>query len=574
MDFGQLLDNYITDTRCTAKELANVTGISASVISRYRTGERIPALESDIVKRLADGISKLSGTSSDIIYNQMVDSLSVKNSLAKQAFYKVDNLVGVLGIKQSDLAKVFNYDASFISRVLSGQRFPADIDGFLTSISEYFADVAFRNEKISQLREIINSIPDDIDNKPQLAHHIYVWLNQDDTPTISFLGKLGSFDMNTFLETIQVDEIDYPTTYQPPVSKYYRGVEEMHLGELDFMFSTVMSRSMEDVYIYSDMPINEMNAFEKQKRFMMGLALMVKKGLHIHVIHNLNRPEEEMFIGLESWTPIYMTGQIIPYYLPDYQDEVFSHLICTSGSVALFGTAISGNKDHGLYFLTRNKDELNFFQTRSADLMKKAKPLMEVFQEKDRERFYDRIRHLLEQTGDLKIILSAPPLAALTDELIEKMVDNYIKSENYNGRPRKQLIEELKNTAEFGRKQFQIKFLEYNITGLIYIIPKEEFNRSPVYLSLGIGFTKFSIPYTYDTYLEHVNLTRKYAKTHSAFKLKEQSRCFFRNIQIFISKDKDNKKSSWVLVSKSLSPSIHFIIHHPKLVEAISHLEV
>ena len=86
MEFGQLLDNYITDTRCTAKELANATGISASVISRYRTGERIPALESDIVKRLADGISKLSGTSSDIIYNQMVDSLSVKKALLSRPF--------------------------------------------------------------------------------------------------------------------------------------------------------------------------------------------------------------------------------------------------------------------------------------------------------------------------------------------------------------------------------------------------------------------------------------------------------------------------------------------------------
>ncbi len=45
------------------------------------------------------------------------------------------------------------------------------------------------------------------------------------------------------------------------------------------------------------------------------MAMMLKKGLHLNQIHNLDRSFEDMMLGLESWIPMYMTGQISPYYL-------------------------------------------------------------------------------------------------------------------------------------------------------------------------------------------------------------------------------------------------------------------
>ena len=45
------------------------------------------------------------------------------------------------------------------------------------------------------------------------------------------------------------------------------------------------------------------------------MALMLKKGLHLYQIHNLDRSFDEMMLGLESWIPMYMTGLISPYYL-------------------------------------------------------------------------------------------------------------------------------------------------------------------------------------------------------------------------------------------------------------------
>ena len=42
MKFGDLLNSYIESLGCTAKELADRSGISPAVISRYRSGERTP----------------------------------------------------------------------------------------------------------------------------------------------------------------------------------------------------------------------------------------------------------------------------------------------------------------------------------------------------------------------------------------------------------------------------------------------------------------------------------------------------------------------------------------------------
>lgn len=67
------------------------------------------------------------------------------------------------------------------------------------------------------------------------------------------------------------------------------------------------------------------------------MALMLKKGLHLCQIHNLDRSLDDMMLGLESWIPMYMTGQIAPYYLKNVQNNVFLHLLKVSGAAALSG---------------------------------------------------------------------------------------------------------------------------------------------------------------------------------------------------------------------------------------------
>ena len=97
----------------------------------------------------------------------------------------------------------------------------------------------------------------------------------------------------------------------------------MKKGELDFFKATVLSKSMEDVFMCSDMPMEDMaKDLDFGKKWMFAIAMSLKKELHLNIIHNLDRPFNEMMLGLESWIPIYMTSQISPYYLKEVKNSL------------------------------------------------------------------------------------------------------------------------------------------------------------------------------------------------------------------------------------------------------------
>ena len=67
------------------------------------------------------------------------------------------------------------------------------------------------------------------------------------------------------------------------------------------MKATVTSRSDADVTMYSDMPMAEMaKDLDFAKKWMFGMAMLLKKGLHINIVHNLDRSLDELILGLES----------------------------------------------------------------------------------------------------------------------------------------------------------------------------------------------------------------------------------------------------------------------------------
>lgn len=57
MTFQEQLNLYIEELSCSGRELAKNSGISETILSRYRKGERIPGADSDYLKKLAAGIA-------------------------------------------------------------------------------------------------------------------------------------------------------------------------------------------------------------------------------------------------------------------------------------------------------------------------------------------------------------------------------------------------------------------------------------------------------------------------------------------------------------------------------------
>ena len=77
MLFNEILNNYLKELNCNSKKLSVLSGISESVISRYRSGERTP---NDVTKieQIADALSKIASDdgkdnySKDEILNKII----------------------------------------------------------------------------------------------------------------------------------------------------------------------------------------------------------------------------------------------------------------------------------------------------------------------------------------------------------------------------------------------------------------------------------------------------------------------------------------------------------------------
>lgn len=311
--------------------------------------------------------------------------------------------------------------------------------------------------------------------------------------------------------------------------------------------------------MYSDMPMEDLAEGEDfMKKYMFGLALALKKGHHIYIIHNLDRPYKELMMGLEGWIPLYMTGQIHPFYLPGKPSAIFKHLINFSGTAALIGESIGGHHEKGHYYFTQNKKELQYYKEFSRNLFQEAKSLMDIYTLERKTEFYHFLDKSANDSGTRRDILSVPPLYTISEPLLEQILSHNSLSESEKENIR-QICRRLQHQAEMILKDNEI-FLE------LPSLTEEEFQSNPLSLPISELFLDKDITYAYDEYLEHVALTKQFAHNCPKLKVSFTENFMFQNIQIHILEDK------WVCISKNKAPSIQFVIHQPMLRKAIEKL--
>ena len=309
MDFKDKLNEYIIRLDCTAKDLAESSGLSAATLSRYRSGERIP--DSEQLANLINGMIKLAekrnidGFSTDLLENELLPFCANRQNFDYEKLRNNFNtLISVLSVSVSELSKSINYDASHISRIRSGQRQPADPQKFAADILRFIVRRYTNENELSVVAELIGCSPKDIADESIYHKKLSEWLTSgvhvSKDYTFDFLQKLDSFDLNEYIRAIHFDELKVPSVpFQLPTSKSYFGLKQMMDSELDFLKATVLSKSSESVIMYSDMPMEEMAKDpDFPKRWMFGMAMMLKKGLHLNQIHHIDRSFNDIMLGL------------------------------------------------------------------------------------------------------------------------------------------------------------------------------------------------------------------------------------------------------------------------------------
>ncbi|MGN1466738.1 MAG: helix-turn-helix domain-containing protein [Ruminococcus sp.] len=567
MTFKEVLNDYITKLECTAKEISEVSGLSPATLSRYRSGERVPEVNSEAFEQICCAIEDLSkkhnikGITKSSARESFLNCSDIITVNKEQLRKNFNTLISVMDINITDMCRHINYDSSTVFRIKNGSRNPSDPVNFASEVARFVSKAMNNKSKNLIMAELLECSPQDLNNSSAYFEKLRNWLiagqGQAKDEIENLLKKLNDFNLNEYIKAIHFDELKVPSVpFQLPTSKAYFGLKNMMESELEFLKATVLSKSTAPVIMYSDMPMEEMaKDSEFPKKWMYGMAMMLKKGLHLNQIHNLDRSFEDMMLGLESWIPMYMTGQISPYYLKDVQNNVFLHLLKVSGTAALTGEAISGSHSDGKYYLTKNKDEVAYYRKRAEALLNKAHPLMNIYRNENAGDFNAFLLSDCETEGKRRNVLSVPPLFTLDKETIKQFLANKSLSEEEKT--------DILNYADSSRAIAE-KVLKSNIVeNEIPYLTIEEFKKYPVSLSLSGCFYEKNIPYTYEEYLLHLNKTEEFSLKHPNYSIIKTSSSTFRNLQIIMHEGK------WAMISKLTSPAIHFVICHPKLRKAI-----
>lgn len=566
MDFKKLLDDYMKQLDCTAKDLAENSGLSAATISRYRSGERIPEDGSENFDRLINGIVSIAENKK--IPNITVQSVSeafspyVRNNVDIAHLQKnFHTLLTVVPINISDLARFLNYDPSYISRIRNGQRQPANPTEFARKISIFVTKHFQTVEQKAVISSLINCPMEELSNYTDFQDRMTNWLLAGsgavkDSMTV-FLEKLDEFNLNEYIHSIHFNELKIPSVpFQIPISRTYWGISEMMESELDFLKATVLSKSTAPVIMYSDMPIKEMAKDpEFPKKWMFGMALMLKKGLHLYQIHNLDRSFDEMMLGLESWIPMYMTGLISPYYLKNTQNNTFLHLLKVSGSAALSGEAITGYHENGKYYLTKSRREVEYYQRRANELLKNADSLMDIYRSEREAELNTFLISDTRKSGKRRGIRSTLPLYTISEELLERILIRHGMDNSQKQR--------IKKHVKMQKERIISILASETLEDEVPALTPEEFSKNPPVLDLSGIFCETNLPYSEEEYMMHMSDTKAFARKNPNYILKISTTHAFHNLQILV------HEGQWAIISKSKAPAIHFIIHHPKLRNAI-----
>lgn len=412
MKFSEELNRYIEIIGCSASDLAKEAGVSPAAISRYQSGKREPELGSEYIDKIADALmslAKKNGISiqrTEIFNNFEEGILSEKNKYDFEDFIANFNLLqSSLNMSNVSMGKALGYDASYISRIKKAERKPLDIDDFVERITDYVVTNYNTSDKRNTIAGIFECKVEELAPEERYRAKLKSWLLERHTDynkiIRDFLCKLNDFSIDDYFGE-DLSKIKIPTT---PIilrnGKNYYGVEGRKASEKDFIKITLLSKSEEPIFFYNDLPMTKAAEDEEFKNgYIVAMSMLLKKGLHLNMVHNIDRPMEEMILGMESWFPMYMSGAISPYYFPKKPSDMFCTSHMTSGSVALSGECISSNQERGKFYLTTKKEELPYYKAKSKYMLKKAKPLMVIYTAEKEEEFQEFLKK--EDKGDLK----------------------------------------------------------------------------------------------------------------------------------------------------------------------------
>ena len=545
---NNLIKRYLQICHSKPVDLSEKSGLSLATVSRYLSGIRVPDVDGENIIKLSAGIFALmeervedNSLSQQKILQELKDFVyAYKEEQSLQLHTNnLGKLILFMGISKAKFADEMFYSPSAMTRILSGDSKPRNLQNFIGHASDLVCSKYSDKKSFKELQDFLESetgsLPSEIDDARLLIEQWLLANPEDNTVSSgSLLRSIEEFDYETYMSGVDLAAVErIPTTkIKIPVTKNYDGQAGMEQGIYEFLKATVTSTSHDPIFVYSDHPIehlsNDPATIEKWKK-AIGAAIL--QGKRVQILHNMDRPFEEMMIGIESWLPLYMTGNVQSFYSDRPSNHLFNHILMVSGAAVFSGFAAGGAE--GQYVFSKNSSRIAEGKKNAESLLAESEVLVEAY---NQNRIGELEIFLAEYSGvqgDRYIFSDSLPLYTMSDSLLERKLESMHIDKAEAESIRETYRNDIKRIASI---------LEHSVLTEIIYAPQKGAN--------GI-------------YSEHLKLTEEFAAKNKNYNFRIADNSMFRNIRIMINSGKH------AIISRNTGSPLFLLVRHPRLVESI-----
>ncbi len=586
MDFSERLAFIIKTLGITSAAAGRITGIDASLLSRFHSGERLPARNSVQLDKLCKGFSEYARQndredalralcggmdSADLAegirawflesplrperIRETRESSPRRASHALAMAERLNSLMTAVGVSNIVLARALKTDASHISRLRSGSRIPVTDSRIIADIADYFSGRALEEGRVAALFTFIGHE----EGKPEeLRDAIYEWLREarpsDERPSLTrFLTAVDSRGSDEELLSLPRAPRFYADAVSEKIGVGFDGLREAALDFMNCVLSPDALPGERVIYLYTDHNSEWMREPRFRQEWSARMTTALRAGFCVRVVHTVDRSHEELYLSLESWLPFYRCGRIEPYICQRAGDQRFSHtLFVAPGRAVVRAFCVAGTEDRMRSVFTSAGDCVSYCEDQVHALLEGCSPLMHIYRSEDTPMLAQRILDLEKASGKLIYLSDAPSSSSMPSEMLEEMM---LRSGIRSELRQKILADHMQRAERFARNCAGDGVVEYIGEPLPEFIEKKKLlvNIPP--------FFGHSIPYTESDYRRHLEYAEKLAARNSGYRIVRVPHNLFCNIRVCSRQGGE----VWVLQNDN---QLSFYLAHPILCRA------
>ena len=220
-------------------------------------------------------------------------------------------LMKTFDISANDLSAVIHVDVSLISKWRCGKRIIAEKSVYPDSIVKFFLSIDEQNHYAKIVKLISNDYPEvlSLSLGKELLHYLKKWLLSEPTETVDVYSNIfesmvhsGIAESSTLLR-FKGNEGRRQAMY---------AINEYHLNCPERL-ERIIYTTEEGNWFYDDTSYIDKLRNQNLESIRLGHSLTI--------IHPVNRNYDQLGASIISWIRIHLTGKIVDYYVPDYNDD-------------------------------------------------------------------------------------------------------------------------------------------------------------------------------------------------------------------------------------------------------------